>query len=318
MNLRTILFSQYPALFLLAVLFLIAHLRVRKTSAVKSVLWVILFGAALAASVVCCFLGIQAELWTLKTLITLGFWSWFGVGLVLLFLVLRVVHGVEKRSSRRRLDKAMKQAEKQKEEEVSRARAEGAAAERERDKFAESYSTASSAQDALKKGLTAAQETISELRAQIEEGAQKLASAKADCDRQLKAKEEAAEQRIAELEAQHAERLSAAEQERKRLLSELDELRPQVEEYGRVKAHIADIELSARERADALDAATRERLQAMIAACRGHCEQVLSTLGATCESVSNELKRADAAVAQLPEAFTTLVGQLDELKKLEQ
>ena len=87
MNLRTILFSQYPALFLLAVLFLIAHLRVRKTSAVKSVLWVILFGAALAASVVCCFLGIQAELWTLKTLITLGFWSWFGVGLVLLFLV---------------------------------------------------------------------------------------------------------------------------------------------------------------------------------------------------------------------------------------
>jgi len=87
MNLRTILFSQYPALFLLAVLFLIAHLRVRKTSAVKSVLWVILFGAALAASVVCCFLGIQAELWTLKTLITLGFWSWFGVGLVLLCLV---------------------------------------------------------------------------------------------------------------------------------------------------------------------------------------------------------------------------------------
>ena len=69
---------------------------------------------------------------------------------------------------------------------------------------------------------------------------------------------------------------------------------------------------------DALDAATRERLQAMIAACRGHCEQVLSTLGATCESVSNELKRADAAVAQLPEAFTTLEGQLDELKKLEQ
>ena len=132
MNLRTILFSQYPALFLLAVLFLIAHLRVRKTSAVKSVLWVILFGAALAASVVCCFLGIQAELWTLKTLITLGFWSWFGVGLVLLFLALRVVHGMEKRSSRRRLDKAMKQAEKQKEEEVSRARAEGAAAERER------------------------------------------------------------------------------------------------------------------------------------------------------------------------------------------
>ena len=152
MNLRTILFSQYPALFLLAVLFLIAHLRVRKTSAVKSVLWVILFGAALAASVVCCFLGIQAELWTLKTLITLGFWSWFGVGLVLLFLVLRVVHGVEKRSSRRRLDKAMKQAEKQKEEEVSRARAEAEAAARAeeaaREEAARAAAEAAAAQDA--------------------------------------------------------------------------------------------------------------------------------------------------------------------------
>ena len=151
MNFRTILFSQYPALFLLAVLFLIAHLRVRKTSAVKSVLWVILFGVALAASVVCCFLGIQAELWTLKTLITLGFWSWFGVGLVLLFLVLRVVHGMEKRSSQRRLDKAMKQAEKQKEEEVSRARAEGAAAERERaeaEAAARAAAEAPAAQDA--------------------------------------------------------------------------------------------------------------------------------------------------------------------------
>ena len=159
MNLRTILFSQYPALFLLAVLFLIAHLRVRKTSAVKSVLWVILFGAALAASVVCCFLGIQAELWTLKTLITLGFWSWFGVGLVLLFLVLRVVHGMEKRSSRRRLDKARKQAEMQKEEAVSRARAEGAAAERERAEAAQTQAQAQAqAQAQVQSAACAAQE----------------------------------------------------------------------------------------------------------------------------------------------------------------
>ena len=132
MNFRTILFSQYPALFLLALLFLIAHLRVRKTSAVKSVLWVILFGVALAASVVCCFLGMQAELWTLKTLITLGFWSWFGIGLIALVLVLRIAHGIEKRSSQRKLDKAMAQAEKQKAEEISIARAQGAAEERER------------------------------------------------------------------------------------------------------------------------------------------------------------------------------------------
>ena len=175
-----------------------------------------------------------------------------------------------------------------------------AEAERERDRLTETSASATGAQAALKKGLTAAQETITELRAQLEESAQKLTAQKAEHERQLAAQK-----------AEH-------DRETQKLEAELAELRPQVEEYGRVKAHIAGIELSARERADALDAATRERLQAMIAACRGQCEQVLSTLGATCESVSNELKRADAAVAQLPEAFTTLEGQLDELKKLEQ
>ena len=179
-------------------------------------------------------------------------------------------------------------------------RAKLAEAERERDHLNESYSTASSAQDALKKGLTAAQETIAELRAKLEETTRKADYAQKEHERLR--------------EAQKAEH----EREMQKVLSELAELRTQAEEYGRVKAHIADIELSARERADALDAATRAKLQAYIASCTSQCEQVLSTLGATCESVSSELKRADAAVAQLPEAFTTLEGQLDELKKLEQ
>lgn len=175
-----------------------------------------------------------------------------------------------------------------------------AAAERERDQLAESYDTASGAQEALKKGLTAAQETIAELRAQLEDTMQKAAFAQKEHER-LRA-------------AQKAEH----EREMQKVLSELAELRAQAEEYGRVKAHIADIELSARERADALDASTRERLQSLIASCTGQCEQVLSTLGAACESVCSELRRADTAVAQLPEAFTTLSAQLDELKKLEQ
>ena len=59
MDLREILFAQFPAFFLLSLLFLIAHLRVRKHSAVKSVLWVLLFGAALAVSILFCFLGMQ-------------------------------------------------------------------------------------------------------------------------------------------------------------------------------------------------------------------------------------------------------------------
>ena len=175
-----------------------------------------------------------------------------------------------------------------------------AAAERERDSLKESYDTASGAQEALKKGLTAAQETITELRAQLEDTTQKAAFAQKEHER-LRA-------------AQKAEH----EREMQKVLSELAELRAQAEEYGRVKAHIADIELSARERADALDAATRAKLQAYIASCTSQCAQVLATLGSTCESVSSALRHADEAVSRLPGAFTTLEGQLDELKKFEQ
>ena len=179
-------------------------------------------------------------------------------------------------------------------------RAKLAEAERERDHLNESYSTASSAQDALKKGLTAAQETIAELRAKLEETTRKADYAQKEHERLR--------------EAQKAEH----EREMQKVLSELAELRAQTEEYGRVKAHIADIELSARERADALDAATRAKLQAYIASCTSQCAQVLATLGSTCESVSTALRHADEAVSRLPGAFTTLEGQLDELKKFEQ
>lgn len=132
MELRTILLSQYPALFLLAVLFLIAHLRARRSSAVRSVLWVLLFGVSLAASVGSCFLGIQAGLWSLKTVAVLPAWSWAGLAAVVTVLLLHAIHGVERRVNRRRLEKAMEQADKRRREEVSRAREQGAAEERER------------------------------------------------------------------------------------------------------------------------------------------------------------------------------------------
>ena len=166
MNFRTILLSQYPAFFLLALLFLAAHLRVRKTSAVKSVLWVLLFGAALAASVVCCFLGIQAELWTVKTIVTLRVWSWVGLIVVFLLLILRILHGIEKRASQRRLDKAMKQAEKEKEEEVSRAREEGAAAERRR---AETEGRAAETAECSEPSVPQAEESVDAVSAPEEE-----------------------------------------------------------------------------------------------------------------------------------------------------
>ena len=66
MDLREILFAQFPAFFLLSLLFLAAHLRVRKHSAVKSVLWVLLFGAALCCAAAA--LGCALTPWVLRAL----------------------------------------------------------------------------------------------------------------------------------------------------------------------------------------------------------------------------------------------------------
>ena len=127
MDLREILFAQFPAFFLLSLLFLIAHLRVRKHSAVKSVLWVLLFGAALAVSILFCFLGRQAKYWTVKTLFQLKFWSWFGIFLVLLILVLRLVFKLQNKHTQHVMEKERAKAEKEREQAVAQAREEGRA-----------------------------------------------------------------------------------------------------------------------------------------------------------------------------------------------
>lgn len=121
------LFAQFPAFFLLSILFLIAHLRVRKRSAVKSVLWVLLFGAALAVSILFCFLGMQAKYWTLKTLFELKFWSWFGLVLVVLVLVLRLVFKLQNKHAQHMVEKERTKAEKEREQAVAQAREEGRA-----------------------------------------------------------------------------------------------------------------------------------------------------------------------------------------------
>lgn len=123
MDLREILFAQFPAFFLLSLLFLIAHLRVRKHSAVKSVLWVLLFGAALAVSILFCFLGMQAKYWTVKTLFELKFWSWLGLAIVVFVFVLRLVFKLQNKHAQHMVEKERAKAEKTREE------AEAAAAE---------------------------------------------------------------------------------------------------------------------------------------------------------------------------------------------
>ena len=128
MDFREILLAQFPAFFLLSILFLIAHLRVRKRSAVKSVLWVLLFGAALAVSILSCFLGMQAKYWTFKTLLQLKFWSWFGLFAVVLVLVLRLVFKLQNKHAKHIVEKERTRAEKEREQAVAQAREEGRAA----------------------------------------------------------------------------------------------------------------------------------------------------------------------------------------------
>ena len=127
MDLKQMLLAQFPAFFLLSILFLIAHLRVRKRSAVKSVLWVLLFGAALAVSILFCFLGMQAKYWTVKTLFHLKFWSWFGIFLVVLIFALRLVFKLQNKHNRRVMEKERMMAEKEREQAVAQAREEGRA-----------------------------------------------------------------------------------------------------------------------------------------------------------------------------------------------
>lgn len=125
MDLREILFAQFPAFFLLSLLFLAAHLRVRKRSAVKSVLWVLLFGAALAVSILFCFLGMQAKYWTVKTLFKLKFWSWLGLAIVVVLLVLRLVFKLQNKHTQHVMEKERAKAEKEREQAVAQAREEG-------------------------------------------------------------------------------------------------------------------------------------------------------------------------------------------------
>ena len=148
MDLREILLAQFPAFFLLSLLFLIAHLRVRKHSAVKSVLWVLLFGAALAVSILFCFLGIQAKYWTLKTLFELKFWSWFGLVLVVLVLVLRLVFKLQNKHAQHMVEKERTKAEKEREQAVAQAREEGRAEALSCAESAQAAPAADDAQDA--------------------------------------------------------------------------------------------------------------------------------------------------------------------------
>lgn len=108
---KYMLLAQFPSFFIMAAYFLIRHLMVRKTSAVKSILWVLLFGVTLSVSVLCLFLGVHYHYWTLLTLFPLGFASWIGIILIVVSIAARVVHVWEKKRSQEKLEQAEREKE---------------------------------------------------------------------------------------------------------------------------------------------------------------------------------------------------------------
>lgn len=156
---KYLLLAQYPACLLLAALFLINYLRVRTRSAVKSVLWVLLFGVALAAAVLFAFLGVHYEYWALGSLFKLGLASWIGLALVVAALIAHIVHGIEVKRNRKIMEKELEKAAKEKEHAVAQAREEAEAAARHAQNAAEF-----AALQAREEGRQAAQREAEEAR----------------------------------------------------------------------------------------------------------------------------------------------------------
>ncbi len=130
MTWKYLLYAQFPAFFLLSLFFLFSYVRVRKASAVKSILWVLLFGAALAVSILFLFLGMP-EYWTLKTLFPLKAASWIGMALVVVAVIAHVVHVFEKRHNKKVMEKELEKAARERDDAVAQAREEGRRAARE-------------------------------------------------------------------------------------------------------------------------------------------------------------------------------------------
>lgn len=119
-------------------------------------------------------------------------------------------------------------------------------------------------------------------------------------------------------------RFDALSSERDALQAEVARLRPQAEEYCAVKSRLPELELAARERADAYETQTRARadayeretrarVNALVNNCRSQCDLILSTLGEACANVTDVLHKSTETVSRLPAAFQTLRRDLDGL-----
>ena len=155
----------------------------------------------------------------------------------------------------------------------------------------------------------------------------------------LRGENQSLSERCAALEAALAEK--SAEEDRLRgrvealagLESEAARLRGVEREYQTYRAHMVDVELEARQRADEIGREAQERAEKLLRETEERCEALRARLRAElhraaetygslrtdfqtlAEHVSGELRKMDVAATQLPLSFDHLREKLEELER---
>ncbi|MBQ3103911.1 MAG: hypothetical protein IJC58_06465 [Oscillospiraceae bacterium] len=96
---------------------------------------------------------------------------------------------------------------------------------------------------------------------------------------------------------------------------ELSLLRPQAEEYAKVKEHISGIELDAKRRADEAESSVRTRLNVFLSEVQKQYASLVSSTNTAVTHASSELRKLEVTLSQLPLAFDAGKTELEKLEK---
>lgn len=154
--------------------------------------------------------------------------------------------------------------------------------------------------DALRRENASLAETVSAMRAELEEAVQE----KALLQEQLA--QETAQRRS-------LESLKTLEEEMAQLQAEVDVLRPEAEAYAQFRSRIGAIECEARKRASDLEAAAAAQLQETLDLFREQYQILMSSLETASTYINSELRKVEVNLTQLPRAMDRTGAELNEL-----
>lgn len=109
-----ILCCQSPALFLVAIILLVRYFITRKAHRVKATVRLVFAILCAILGIVCYFVGMYRDIFTIKDFYQIRVAGWFGLVVVVLVCGLLVFNALKDRTTRRKLDKAVKTAEEEK------------------------------------------------------------------------------------------------------------------------------------------------------------------------------------------------------------